>query len=434
MFSSSIRGGVLLVAALASGTVVSAQTTERPPAPSQQASEPSLTLREGLDRARAHRPQTRLAGAGTARARGTARLTALIPNPQLNVQGDQRTPTHQLVVAQPLQWLPRRAADRRTGRALIDRATADSVQLLADLGREVRMAFFGSLAARERLVLSHEQALLADSLVRLADRRVSAGEISALERDQIAQEALRARLLAARAQETARTADVELARAVAWDSSGTPGARGALDEALDAVTDAAVNIRAEGAASVSTATMPLVQARVADSVAAASRLRALQWQQLPLPSLTLGTEWGSSTDTRLGSAASLPRTGIVGVSVSVPLWNQGREAVAEARGAATEASARAAEAHLLADAQRRAAEIRVAERAVRARLARDSMLVDARRVRAGAMRLYEAGRTGLLPVIDALRIERDVGQLLVQELLDFQAARADLAALLGVWP
>jgi hypothetical protein len=59
-------------------------------------------------------------------------------------------------------------------------------------------------------------------------------------------------------------------------------------------------------------------------------------------------------------------------------------------------------------------------------------MTEARRVRAGAVRLYEAGRTGVLPVFEALRAERDVARAMVRELLAFQEARADLAALRGL--
>ena len=70
----------------------------------------------------------------------------------------------------------------------------------------------------------------------------------------------------------------------------------------------------------------------------------------------------------------------------------------------------------------------------RARFARDSLLPEARRVRAGAVRLYEEGRTSVLPVLDALRAEREVARATVAELLAFQEARADLDAVLGRWP
>jgi outer membrane protein TolC len=75
----------------------------------------------------------------------------------------------------------------------------------------------------------------------------------------------------------------------------------------------------------------------------------------------------------------------------------------------------------------------VEEAALRARFARDSLLPNAQRVRSGAVRLYEEGRTSVVPMLDALRAERDVSRAAVAELLAWQQARADLAATLGQW-
>jgi outer membrane protein TolC len=108
--------------------------------------------------------------------------------------------------------------------------------------------------------------------------------------------------------------------------------------------------------------------------------------------------------------------------------------VHQARGAAAEQAALAAEARLVARAQLEAALVRVEESGRRARFARDTLLPEARRVRAGAVRLYEEGQTSVVPVLDALRSERDVTRAAVVELLAFQEARADLDAVRGRQP
>jgi outer membrane protein TolC len=69
----------------------------------------------------------------------------------------------------------------------------------------------------------------------------------------------------------------------------------------------------------------------------------------------------------------------------------------------------------------------------RALIARDSLTPNAGRIRAGAVRLYEQGRTGILPVFDALRSEREVRRDLIGALVAFQNARADMLALYGRW-
>lgn len=420
--------GVLLVARTGGAQPIVAHTdTAAPP----------LTLAQALERARASRPQVAAAAAGVERARGAARLGALVPNPLVGGQRDARTPTRQATITQPLAWLLRRGADAAAGRAGVVRAAADSAQLLADLGRDVRRAFYGALAGDERLRLAAEQARYADSLVALADRRVAAGDLSALERDQVAQEAARARLAAWQAREQARVARVELARAVAWtgpaEGPGAPRPAGALAEALD-TPDVVGDASAGAGSAAEVAALPTLRAALADSAAAAARYRAARLAQLPLPAVVAGAEWGASATADAGARVAAHTTPIVGLSVALPFWNQGREAAAEARGAAAEGAARAGEARLTVTAQLAAARVRAAETAARARFARDSLAPEAARIRTGAVRLYEAGRTGLLPVLDALRVERDVAGTLVQALLAFQEARADLFALLGRQP
>jgi outer membrane protein TolC len=161
-------------------------------------------------------------------------------------------------------------------------------------------------------------------------------------------------------------------------------------------------------------------------VAAAERLRAARIARIPIPGLVAGREWGGG--------ASSSQNLILGLALPVPLWSQGGESVEQARGAAVEQAALAAEVRLTVRAQLETARARVEESTRRARFARDSLLPEARRVRSGTVRLYEAGRTSVVPVLDALRAERDVARATVAELLAFQDARADLRAVLGRWP
>ncbi|MGI8819083.1 MAG: hypothetical protein ACR2HW_08065 [Gemmatimonadales bacterium] len=51
--------------------------------------------------------------------------------------------------------------------------------------------------------------------------------------------------------------------------------------------------------------------------------------------------------------------------------------------------------------------IRLEESGLRARFARDSLLPSARTRRSRALKAYQSGETGVLPVLDALRSERD---------------------------
>lgn len=377
----------------------------------------SLTVEQALVRARFSRPRIVAAGAAVERARGAARAGATIPNPSAQLETDDLAPTHKATVVQQLSWMPRLGADRAAGRAGIDRARADSAQTIAGVARDVVLAFYTALAADLQFALSEEQRALSDSLDDFAGRRAQAGDISELERDQIAQEAARARLASAQAREETRVARVQLARSVAWDRPLPPVAAGPLDAGLDAAPT-----------TLSTSDvneLPAMRGAVADSTAAAERLRAARLARIPIPGILAGREWGGTGATR---------NVILGLAVPIPLWNWGGQVVEQARGSAREQAAFAAETRLALRADFESAVARVEERTLRAHFARDSLLPQARRVRAGAVRLYEEGRTSVVPVLDALRIERDVARTAVAELLGFQQARADLAAMLGRWP
>jgi outer membrane protein TolC len=89
------------------------------------------------------------------------------------------------------------------------------------------------------------------------------------------------------------------------------------------------------------------------------------------------------------------------------------------------------EARLTAARQIEAARIRLEESSLRARFARDTLLPGARALGGRALRAYQAGETGVLPVLDALRSERDAALASTQDMLAYQTALADWEALLG---
>jgi outer membrane protein TolC len=79
------------------------------------------------------------------------------------------------------------------------------------------------------------------------------------------------------------------------------------------------------------------------------------------------------------------------------------------------------------------ARTRLDESAARARIARDSIVPMATRLRQSAVRLFEAGQTGALPVFEAFRQEREAIHDALQDVRQFQEARANALALLGRW-
>jgi outer membrane protein, heavy metal efflux system len=372
----------------------------------------SLTLSEALERARRQRGIVASAAAGVAGARAAARTAGGIPNPTISYSHTESTPVNHFLVDQSFDWLFRRGPDRAAGRAGVARAVADSAGAVTSLLHEVRVAFYRARAARLAESLVGAQASLADSVAGIAAARLRAGDISQLEQEQAALEAQRARQTESAARETARAAEADLARALGWDGPA-PGAAGALDAGLDQIPGD----------SLEDSELPAVRAAVADSTAAAAQARSAGLARIPLPTLQSGAEWGD--DAQPGALA------VIGISLPFPLWNHGGGAAAAAKARAEQTAALTREARLDAVRQVRQARIHLEESAARARDDRDTLAPAAAALRARSVRAYQAGETGILPVLDALRTERDVLLTTLRDQLTYQEALADWYALSG---
>ncbi|HEU4763938.1 MAG TPA: TolC family protein, partial [Gemmatimonadales bacterium] len=265
------------------------------------------------------------------------------------------------------------------------------------------------------LALGEDEAALADSLARAADLRLRSGEISELERDQVAQEAARARYAVSQAREDERVAAAALARSVGAPETTDLTPVGALEDGLDDPLPTAP----------APDELPAVQGALADSAASAALARSANLGQLPLPDLQAGAEWNDPTEPTLGT------TSVIGLAIPLPIWNHGGGAAAAARARARIDAAAAAEARL--EGARAVAErlVRLTGAAGRARFDRDSLYPAARTLRDRAIAAYRAGETSILPVFDAMRGERDAALTLVRDLVAYQDARAEWNALTG---
>lgn len=375
----------------------------------------TLTLAEALARARASRGQIVAASARVATARAAYRVAGAVPNPTVSYSHSESFPRQHLLVDQPLDWLLRRGRDRESARYGIGSALADSSRTVADQEREVRVAFYTARAAQVAETLTIAQAALADSVARIGAARLRAGDISLLEAEQGQAEAARVRQSLSSAREGSRVATSDLAGIVGADPARPPAPVGALDAGLDHPPGRAVAIEQ----------VPAVRAAIADSGTAAALARSASAAKIPLPMLQAGAEWEDPSEPNKGALA------VVGLAIPLPLWQHGAGAAAEARARAAAAAAGVREARLAAARRVQAALIRLEESGLRARFARDTLLPAARALRSRALRAYQAGETGVLPVLDALRSERDAALAGTQDMLAYQTALADWEALLG---
>lgn len=375
---------------------------------------PPLTLADALQQAVRARGRPIVLAAQVAVSRAEQRLASQIPNPTFSYTRTQDPPRQHLLADQSFSWLLTRGYDRAAAGARVDRAEADSARGMAELVRDVQIAFFDALAAGEALRLVAEQVTVADSLGLIAQARLTAGDISRLDFDQTLQETRRARQALSEARERARTTVAALVQAIGWTGPTLPEPSDALDLGLGNA------IPPPPAAD----SLPLVRAAVAESLASVLAARGAGRRQVPIPSITGGANWDNPDQP--GQSF-----GVIAFAIPLPFWNQGGGERAAARARADLAAAEAREARLetarvLADSR-----IRLEESSRRAEFTRDSLIPGARAIRERAVVAYRAGETGVLPVLDALRGEREVVLNGVQDLLAFQVARAQWLALLG---
>jgi cobalt-zinc-cadmium efflux system outer membrane protein len=375
----------------------------------------TLTLEQALTRARTNRGTVATAAARVAAARAALRVAGTVPNPTVSYSHTESTPRFHFLVDQPLDWLLRRGPDRQAARFGIGSAQADSSLTTADQDREVRVVYYTARAAIMAESLSLAQSALSDSVARISTARLRAGDISLLEAEQARAEAARSRQNVSTVREDARVAASDLGRAVGLDPAAPPVPVGQLDADLDNLSLQPVALER----------VPSVRVAVADSGSAAALAGSASIAAVPLPTLQSGAEWDDPTEPNAGALA------VFGISIPVPLWNHGAGSAAEAKARASEAAAKVREARLAAAQRIEATRIHLIESGLRARFARDTLLPAAKALRERALHAYQAGETGILPVLDALRSEGAAAIASVQDLLVFQTALADWTTLTG---
>lgn len=372
----------------------------------QQVAPDTLTLRQALELAGTRRPVVQMVAANVARARAGVRVAGGVPNPIAGYSYTEDTPRQHLSLEQSFEWLLTRGPDRAASRSDFRRSLADSSQAAVELAAEVRLAFYGAIAAGELARVAAEQRTLADSLVTIARARYAQGDIAVLEREQLQLEATRVAQQSNRLIEEHEIARQRLVLATGW--SGVPDELilgGSLSDGLQEERDSAVPPMT-----------PRVAAAIADSAASVARLQSAHRAGVPLPSLVTGADW-DEPGTSHGALA------VIGFSIPLPLWQRGgaREAVAEAE--ADRSRATVAEARRLAHQDLGESITRLQYAEQRALVARDSLLPLARRIRRRAITSYQSGESGLVALLDALRSERECAAEAVVDLLAWQAAR-----------
>lgn len=384
---------------------------------------PVLSLEQAVAAAGGAAPAADAAGAAIEAAQAARTVAGLRPNPVAQGQIENVVGTGPysglnsaettVGVAIPIELGGKRGARLAVAQAQLSRAEVQAAVVAADIRLQVTQLYVAAVAAERRVATARDQARIAADVVRAAAVRVQAGRASPLEE----QRAQVARLSAdAGVERFVRLADA--ARANLARRIGVPTI-GALDAAmLDGLPP-------DGGAAAETPTAMLALAAAdADLAVADGGVRLAQANRVP--DLNIGPALRRLEATRDMAA-------VFSVSIPIPLFDNGRAAVARAQAERLQADAQRQMTALdleqaITDAQ---AELANADTTARTTVPALAAAQEAARIaRIG----YREGKFGQIDLLDAERTLADTRLAAIDALADYHLARARLARLTAPVP
>jgi cobalt-zinc-cadmium efflux system outer membrane protein len=353
---------------------------------------------------------------GVARADTAVALAQLVaahavPNPSFTATYSKAVPTYHYIAELPIDFPWLRGLRIRSAKLGLDAASLRYQLARATVGLDADTTYTQAVLAREHLALSRRNALDADSLLHMAQRRRDAGDASEM--------------------------DVELARVFAGQQANIASGdslvlastlldlQAVIGMATDRLEIAAVDsLGTPPEASVPTAaTIGEVAAGLAvESATLSSRLqRRSIWS---LPTLSFGVETGDPDQRGV-----LPT---FGVGIALPFLDRNRGAIAQADAERERAIAEATLARV--EARNQIAHAMRGRGIDAARVARDrALLASAERVAAMSLTAYREGAATIANVLEAQRTSRDVRAQYIDGLAALWITTAQLRVL-GLQP
>jgi cobalt-zinc-cadmium efflux system outer membrane protein len=415
----------LLAAMLAAASCASAAQAQQERI-SVDTSAPILTLEQAVAVVVGAAPLADAANAGIEAAQANRTVAGLRPNPLAQAQVENvagtgpysglKSAETTMGVALPIELGGKRSARVAVADAQLSRAELEAAVVAADVRLQVSALYVEAIAAERRLATARDQLRIAEDALRAARVRVQAGRASPLEEQRADVAKINAGASLERATRLADVARLNLARRL-----GRP-IDGALDVALlDRLPTAPYGPTIMPSAS---GTLTLAAAE-ADLAVADAGIRLARANRVP--------------DLNIGPAvrrleATHDTAAVFSVSIPIPLFNNGKAAVAQASAERTRVEARRRMTALdveqaIAEAQAEAANAETTARAaVGPALA--AAQEAARIVRIG----YREGKFGQLDLLDAERTLADTRIAAIDALANFQNARARLERLTAPAP
>jgi cobalt-zinc-cadmium efflux system outer membrane protein len=373
----------------------------------------ALGQQTGLTRAQAVQTAlergTRLgvAAADTAVAAAQVVAARAYPNPTLTGSYSKSVPTEHFALEFPIDLPGIRNLRGQSAQLALDAARLKYQFARATIALDADTTYTHAIAARQRLALSRRNALDADSLLHMVERRRDAGDASNMDVEL-------ARVNAGQQANTAAADSLTLISTL-LDLQATLGissarlevdATDSLGQPPEASAPAETTLN-EGAASLSL-----------ESALIAARLQ--HRSIFSIPSLSIGFEHGDPSQPGI-----LPTFGL---GIALPVFDRNRGAVATAEAERIRAQAELALARVEARNQIAHA-TRERENAL-SKVARDrALVVSANNVAAMSLTAYREGAASLPNVLEAQRSARDVLGQYIDDLAAAWTATAELRVL-----
>ena len=383
-----------------------------------------LTLDQALAAARQTSPALEATSADL-RASSAARTVAgLRPNPSLQAETENVTGSGPyrgfdsaettVGFALPIELGGKRSARIGVAEAQGARVRVDAAIAEADLTLRVTQAFNLAVTAERRLGVAREQAGIAVEAFRAASVRVRAGRASPIEEQRADVLRINAEAAAARAERDAAVTRDTLARLI-----GRPVTVG-LDLAwFDRIDGYGPSARASVDGTLALA------AADAEVTTADAQVRLARSQRIPDVTLSAGARRLEATN---DTAA------VFGVSVPLPLFNNGSAGVAQARAERDRTVARRRMVRIDAEQAIAAAEAEVANAAADARNATGPALAAALEAARIARIGYREGKFSQLDLLDAERTLAETRAAAIDALAAWHDASARLQRLTSAVP
>jgi cobalt-zinc-cadmium efflux system outer membrane protein len=353
------------------------------------ASVPDLTLGDALDRAFAHNLALSAAQREIEAADGALDQAGVRPNPELSlgVEDFRRdTRTTSAIVGFPIELGGKREARLAQARLGREVAWAQWRSAKADVRSAVIGAFFKVLVAQERLTLANASVDLARRGSDVTARRVAAGKVSPVDETRSRVELSNAGIEAVEA--AGELDEARRALAATWRASEPDfdSARGDLDALPERGTYQSLVAELDASPALTTSRLQADRSMAAVQVERSKRIG------------DLAINVGAKRDNELGLTQA-----VVGVSIPLPLFDRNRGAIVEATKRAEQADDRLQAARLDAGLDLQQNLGRLARARATAQALRDTVLPGARLAADASTRGFEAGKFGLLDVLDTQR-------------------------------